>query len=82
MVSALRSVRHRSCSRVLAQNPLAIFGVKGERGWEKEVMERFTDPISRDMNNGKSRKGVKWPAVPCDFLKELRRPNVAQKYLI
>jgi hypothetical protein len=50
-------------------------------GEEKEVMERFTDPISRGMNNGKRRKGVKWPAVACDFLKELSRPKVTQEYL-
>ena len=60
MVSALSILGHRSCSRVLAQIPLAIFGGKG--GGEK-VMERFTDPISRGMNNGKRMKGVKWPAV-------------------
>jgi hypothetical protein len=45
-------------------------------------MERFTDPISRGMNNGKRRKGVKWPAEACDVLKELSRPNVTKKCLI
>jgi len=74
MVSALSTVGRRSCSRLLAQIPLAIFVGEGGGG----NMERFTDPISRGMNNGKRRKGVKWPAVACDFLKELSRPKVTR----